>query len=230
MYLGAAILLGLMGSLHCLGMCGPIALALPVHTMSKGARITSVTLYNLGRILTYGLIGLVFGLAGWGIVLSGFQQVLSIALGILLILAAFFPLLMSKMRIPFFDRLVGKLKQAMGKYLKTRKVPAFFVLGLLNGLLPCGLVYVALAGALASGTALNGTMFMLGFGFGTAPAMVALPLLGGLVKPQQWVKLKKLIPYTLALFGVLLLLRGLDLGIPFISPQMTESGTMDCCH
>ncbi len=228
--LGAAILLGLMGSLHCLGMCGPIALALPVHTMSKGARFTSVFLYNFGRILTYACIGLIFGLAGWGLVLSGFQQYLSIALGLLLLLAAFFPVLTNKIKIPVFERLVFVLKQKMGYYLKTRRVPAFFVLGMLNGLLPCGLVYVALAGALASGTGAQGSLFMAAFGFGTIPAMMALPLLGGLVKPQQWAKMKKLIPYTLALFGILLLLRGLDLGIPFISPQMTESGSMNCCH
>ena len=230
MFIGAAILLGLMGSLHCMGMCGPLALALPVHQLPNGKRITAVALYNFGRAFTYALIGLVFGLAGWGIVMSGFQQYLSIILGVLFILAAIFPVLTRSFHFPLVDRFVAKVKQGMGKYLKARKVPAFFVLGILNGFLPCGLVYIALAGAVATGSPWEGALFMGIFGLGTMPVMFAIPLLGNLLKPKALNRLRKLIPVTLALFGILLLLRGLDLGIPYISPEMTESGSMKCCH
>ncbi|MGZ4043606.1 MAG: sulfite exporter TauE/SafE family protein, partial [Bacteroidia bacterium] len=87
----AAISLGLLGSFHCIGMCGPIALALPVHQATVFRKVVAILLYNSGRIITYSLLGLLFGIIGQGFAVFGLQQVLSVSLGTLILLSIILP-------------------------------------------------------------------------------------------------------------------------------------------
>jgi sulfite exporter TauE/SafE len=229
-----ALLLGLMGSVHCLGMCGPIALALPVGKLSPGGKITAAFLHQFGRTLTYMVLGILFGLLGKGFAMAGFQQWVSIAMGGLMIAMAFIPMLQGKTYAAFrpLTRLSGWLKKPMGVFLKQRTPSGFLVLGLLNGLLPCGLVYVALAGSMAAGSPWTGALFMGLFGLGTSPALFATTLAGGYLNANFRLRLQRLIPATMVIVGLLFVFRGLGLGIPYISPNpnaLQIEATQSCC-
>ncbi len=216
----AAISLGLSSNFHCLGMCGPIALAVPVNTKSFATRLLSILLYNLGRILVYAILGAFFGLMGLGLFLTGVQQQLSIIVGVVIVISAILTLLNRKTN--FLSSLISgktlKLQQKMGKYLRKQGYTNNFVLGLLNGLLPCGLVYFALAAALITGSVLNGVLFMVLFGIGTMPVMVALPWIKDFITNNMKQKMQRAVPVFLLIFGALLILRGANLGIPYLSP------------
>src|SRR5690606_14751460 len=169
----SALVLGLLGSLHCLGMCGPIAFMLPLdreHVLKKSAQLS---LYHLGRLIAYGCIGLAFGFLGKGLALFGFQQKLSIGIGILMILLVLFPgtLVQERRLLRPLHRVLGKLRTALGETLGKRTPDAFLALGFLNGFLPCGLVYMALLGALALAAPVQGGLYMMLFGLGTVPMM-----------------------------------------------------------
>lgn len=226
MELWTAFMLGLVGSLHCAGMCGPLALALPPAGNSTLGYFGGRVAYNLGRIITYCAMGLVVGLIGKSLLLAGVQRWVSIALGVLLItgLLASRKLALAKP----VTLLVGHLKAGMGSLLKQRSFLALGMLGLLNGLLPCGLVYVAAAGATVTGGVIDGAEYMAAFGIGTVPMMLAISLSGRLVPVALRLKLQKLIPVSVFLLGALLILRGMSLGIPYISPVLSAGGA--CCH
>jgi sulfite exporter TauE/SafE len=227
MDLGIAFVLGLLGSLHCAAMCGPLMLALPVPPGGPLRFVTGRIVYQLGRIATYCLLGVVAGLAGKTLVLAGWQRWLSIALGIA-VLAGF--LLSKKISVAApVVRLVTQLKNAMGAQLRQRSFVSLAVLGLLNGLLPCGLVYVAMAGAASRGGVFAGGGYMAAFGLGTLPMMSAISC-SGKVFPVSWrLKLRGAIPVGVCLLAALLILRGLSLGIPYLSPDLS-SGAPACCH
>lgn len=216
----AALTLGLLGSFHCVGMCGPIALALPLGRESWFTKIIGAILYNLGRTITYGLMGALFGLFGQGLVLAGFQDVISIALGTIMILSVFFPLLFSKTRSieSYIASFTGNLKESLRKLFARNSYPSLFFIGILNGLLPCGLVYMAIAGALATGNVISGTLFMLLFGLGTAPMMFGISVISSSVSVIVRNKIRKVIPVFIVLLGIIFILRGLNLGIKYISP------------
>jgi len=219
-----AIALGLLGSLHCAAMCGPLILALPVPPGGLGRFVAGRLIYQLGRITTYALLGVVGGLAGKSIFLIGAQRWLTISLGVA-ILFGFFLSKKIALAAPVI-RLVGKLKTAMSAQLQQRSFRSLALLGMLNGLLPCGLVYVAMAGAVARGTVLSGVSWMIAFGLGTLPTMLGISLFGK-VFPVAWrLQLRRAIPLSVCLLATLLILRGLALGIPFISPDLA-TGT--CC-
>lgn len=216
----SALTLGLIGSFHCIGMCGPIALAIPLKTSSWLARITGGVIYNVGRALTYAVMGAIFGLLGRGLVMSGFQQWVSVIMGAIMILSVITPSLY-KNRFNAEKGLfsfVGKVKLSLGKLFTQRSYSSLFLIGLLNGLLPCGLVYVAIAAAIATGSAASGGLFMFIFGLGTLPMMLAISLIGNLITLELRKKITRLIPYAIVFIGVLFVLRGLSLGIPFLSP------------
>ena len=216
----SALLLGLGGSFHCIGMCGPIAFVLPVDRKSKWKASLQSLLYHLGRLTTYSLIGFLFGLIGKGLYLAGFQQRISILMGIIMILAVVFPTnYFTKFRFtkPLY-KLIGKLKKSLGLYLQKKSNTALFIIGFLNGFLPCGLVYMALIGATAMGDPLMGALYMFIFGLGTSPLLTGAILAGNFLSLSVRNKINKLIPYFVVLVGVLFILRGLALGIPFISP------------
>lgn len=222
---GLAIGLGLLGSLHCVAMCGPLMLALPSAPGGAGRHVAGRLLYQLGRVTTYGLLGVAAGLAGKSIFVIGVQRWVSIALGVA-ILAGFFLSKRMAVATPVV-RLVARLRQAMGAQLQRRGIISLALLGALNGLLPCGLVYAALATAVTQGSVLSGVMFMALFGAGTLPMMLALSLSGRMFPPAWRLALSRAIPAGVCLLAALLILRGLALGIPYLSPDLAaQSG---CC-
>lgn len=215
-----ALILGLFGSLHCAGMCGPIAMAVPLKNNMLIERIFSSFLYNFGRAVTYALLGLAFGLIGQGFALSGWQRWISIAIGAIMILSIIFPAIF-KSKVTFEKgvfRYIGKLKSGLGKLFQIRSYPSLFAIGILNGFLPCGLVYAAIGGSIATFSALNGALFMFIFGLGTFPMLISISLIGSILTQTIRQKLQKLVPFVIVLFGILFILRGLTLGIPYISP------------
>jgi hypothetical protein len=226
MELWTAFLLGLVGSLHCAGMCGPLALALPVTGATAAGFTLGRLVYNLGRLATYCVLGLIFGLVGQTLLLAGFQRWVSIALGALL-LAGLVASRQLALAAPVM-RLVSRLKGAMAGLLRTRSVGALAMLGALTGLLPCGLVYVACAGATATGSLVSGVEYMAAFGVGTVPMMMALGLSGKLLHVSVRTKLARLVPVSIGVLAALLILRGLSLGIPYVSPDLSAAGA--CCH
>ncbi|RMH65222.1 MAG: sulfite exporter TauE/SafE family protein [Calditrichaeota bacterium] len=227
-----ALVLGIVGSLHCVGMCGPIVLALPHNTTHTFSRFLSGRLtYNSGRIITYALLGLIFGSLGHLIALAGFQSTLSIFLGVLVLSSLFLPLETS-----FAVLTRSRLwRSTIGALFRKQSHGALLGIGLLNGLLPCGLVYTALAGAAASGDGLYGAGFMAVFGLGTLPALLIVALIGRRISPSGRPWLRKALPFATFVLGVLLILRGMSLGIPYVSPnlemQKTEQGLfIPHCH
>lgn len=221
----SAIILGLLGSLHCLGMCGPIALAVPLAGHGKGSRVGSALTYNFGRISVYAIYGGLFGLLGQGIALAGFQQVVSVVVGLLIISSILVPWVARKSKLLQTPVLlqVGKVKKAFQSLMSQRSYPAIFGIGMLNGLLPCGLIYMALAGTVVASSWQIGTIYMMAFGLGTLPMMLVLPIFRHQLKPQWRFRLSKLIPVAAVIFGLMLILRGSNLGIPFLSPILELS-------
>lgn len=225
MVIWPALVLGFLGSFHCIGMCGPIALALPVQRQNAPVRfVLGRVLYNLGRVLTYALFGLAIGAVGQVISLAGYQQSLSIALGVLLLLSLVFYTKMNARILPVLNKLTGRWKAVLGALLKKHSNSALFLIGVLNGFLPCGLVYAALAGAAATGNAGNGALFMATFGFGTLPVMLIMSLLGKLISQPFRHALNRLIPAVVVVIALILILRGLSLGIPYLSPVLQNGG------
>ncbi|MGC3957639.1 MAG: sulfite exporter TauE/SafE family protein [Verrucomicrobiota bacterium] len=229
MQLWTAFLLGFVGSAHCAGMCGPLALALPHWGRGQGSFLLGRVLYNFGRIVTYAMMGAAFGLLGRGVVLAGLQRWVSLGLGVMILLGVLISFRFAN-RVPV-TRGVNWLKAALGSMLQRRAMPAMFGIGLLNGLLPCGLVYVAGAAATATGDAVAGMRYMLVFGLGTVPMLLAVSLLGAKLQFALRFKVQRLIPASLILVGMLLLLRGMALGIPYVSPKLpTQPDGVITCH
>ena len=224
----AAFVVGLVGSLHCIGMCGPIAIALPVPNSGNLSFFTGRILYNLGRVATYSFLGAALGLLGNKIALAGAQQAVSIVLGVVIIIAVLLP---QKYKNHFAQhtltqKLAQPLKANIGVLFKKGTFSAMFLIGILNGFLPCGLVYVALAGAIASGDVISGAAVMILFGLGTVPAMFAASVFGKFINIGIRAKLRKAVPVLAIILGVIFILRGMNLGIPFLSPKLfTESQT-----
>jgi sulfite exporter TauE/SafE len=217
----SALVLGLMGSFHCAGMCGPIAIALPLHGNTVPQKIFGGTLYNVGRTITYGIMGAIFGLLGQGIQMIGIQQKISVIMGAVMIISVLFPALfknqyrLDKSTFSF----VGKLKKRIGEMFSIRSFQSLFFIGMLNGLLPCGLVYMAIAGAIGTGNAAEGTLYMMLFGLGTIPMLLTISLAGNIMSQAIRRKINKLIPVMVVVVGLLFILRGLSLGIPYLSPE-----------
>ncbi len=228
MDLYAALVLGLVGGLHCAGMCGPLALALPGRDRSGAAYVLGRLAYNLGRVVTYCGLGLVFGAVGKSFWMAGVQRWASITLGLLLIFGLFLSrkLALSKPVV----LLVQRLKLAMGGLLRRRSLVALGLLGLLNGLLPCGLVYVACAGAAATGGVVSGLEYMAVFGLGTVPVMFVISVSGKLMPTALRLRLVRVVPLSILLLAILLILRGMSLGIPYVSPDLSSQDPACCSH
>ena len=217
----AAIILGLLGSFHCVGMCGPIAFMLPLDRVNRWKRTLQSVSYHFGRILTYSLLGLLFGIAGNTFHFFGIQQQLSIAIGIIMILTIITPThITSKYSLtrPIY-KLVSKVKSALGAELKKKDPETFFIIGFLNGLLPCGLVYMAVFGAIALGEPLQSSLYMALFGLGTVPLMTTAIYLGNFLTGKVKQRILKAVPYVVVAIGILFILRGLGLNIPYLSPS-----------
>lgn len=220
----AALFLGIISSLHCIGMCGPIALLLPVDRTNTSRKVLQILLYHLGRLTAYGVLGFVFGLLGRGFYLAGMQQQLSIVVGILMIAIALIPekvFARYNFSQPVY-RAIAAVKSHLGQQFKRKSPDALFTIGLLNGFLPCGMVYAALFGALAMPRLTESVGYMLLYGLGT------IPLMSLVVYAQSWItvpvrqRLQQLIPVVAVGIGVLFIVRGMGLGIPYLSPTTTS--------
>jgi hypothetical protein len=217
-------------------MCGPIALALPLDRSSSYSIFNGTVIYNFGRISTYFLLGTFFGLVGNGIALAGFQQTLSISVGLIMILSVLLPFLKIKgIHFPSYSLWLGQLKGEMSKRFTSNKKGSssklnLFLIGILNGLLPCGLVYMAVAGAVAMASPLEGGFFMSIFGLGTLPLMLAIGIYGNQLQKNYLRPIKKLVPVFIFLIGSLFVLRGMNLGIPYVSPQLEASSNSVKCN
>jgi hypothetical protein len=229
MELWTAFLLGFVGSAHCAGMCGPLALALPPTGNTRALFLAGRVAYNFGRIVTYALLGALFGLLGQTFAIAGLQRWVSLVAGAVILTGLVLsPQLGSGVPVA---RGVGWLKAALGTLLRRRALGSLFGIGLLNGLLPCGLVYAACAGATASGNITTGIEYMILFGLGTLPMMLAFSIVGQKLHLVFRFKLQRLIPASLAIVGTLLLLRGMALGIPYLSPNLpAQPSAAHCCH
>lgn len=227
-----AFMIGIVGSFHCVGMCGPLALALPLSNSSFFTKLTGAFIYNAGRIVTYAVFGLVFGLIGQTASLFGFQQWLSIITGALILLFIIIP---QKYKIQtgasnYFNVFFAGIRTKLGRLFTQKNHSSLFVIGLLNGLLPCGLVYMASAGAIATGDMGSSILFMAAFGLGTLPIMWSIAFFGNYIGVSLRQKIRSAYPYMMALMACLLILRGMGLGIPYVSPKMnTEKVKVQGC-
>ncbi|MFK7834463.1 MAG: sulfite exporter TauE/SafE family protein [Winogradskyella sp.] len=216
----SALILGLLGSLHCVGMCGPIAFMLPVDRANSFKKVSQIGIYHFGRLLAYSIIGLVFGLLGKSLYIFGIQQQLSIIIGILMIVLVLLPhKTIGKYNLskPLY-KVISKVKSSLGKALKKKTADTFLTIGFLNGFLPCGLVYMAVFGAIATGSLFEGSLYMVLFGLGTIPLMTTAIYLGKFLNSTIKQRIQKAIPVFVIVIGALFILRGLGLGIPYLSP------------
>lgn len=237
--------LGISSSLHCIGMCGPIAMALPLNRNSNWSILSGSLQYNLGRVFTYAILGIIAGLFGLTVHTFGFLQWASIFSGIFLILFAWRKLLS---RIPMLHApnflLTNRLNSTLGKIIRSENPAKLFFLGGLNGLFPCGMVYAALLNAILAGSPASSSLAMISFGIGTLPAMIFVSFALGKISAERQRTFRRALPYILSIVGVVIILRGMNLNIPYLSPKVTVQQTeevqnnapakpevkMDCCH
>lgn len=231
--LWSAVILGLLGSFHCVGMCGPIAFMLPVDRQNSTKKVFQIFTYHFGRILAYSIIGLFFGLVGKSLYIFGLQQQLSIGIGILMIIVVLIPSrIFNKYNFskPIY-KLISKVKTGLGQAFKRKTADTFLTIGFLNGFLPCGLVYMAVFASLAMDGALKGSLYMALFGMGTIPLMTSAIYLGKFLNSKVKQRIQKAVPVFVVIIGILFILRGMGLGIPYISPapvvEMVQ-GSIDC--
>lgn len=201
-------------------MCGPIAFSLGLNPQNKIDFTFRNLIYQFGRITTYTLLGAIMGIIGFGVSFAGLQNPLSIVVGVMMILMALLPknLGSDNLGIKPFSRLMYQIKSGLGKFLRKKNYSSLYITGLLNGLLPCGAVYAALTGSIAMGSILGGAVFMTFFGLGTIPLMFASVVAGNIISLQTRQKVLKFLPYLMVILGIIFILRGLNLNIPYISP------------
>ncbi|GGX18801.1 membrane protein [Aquimarina muelleri] len=202
-------------------MCGPIAFMLPVNRSNSIQKFFQVFLYHFGRLLAYSIIGVFFGILGKSFSIFGLQQNLSIVIGVLMIIFVLIPyqiFLKYNFSKPIY-KIIAKVKNNLGAALKKKTPDTFLSIGFLNGFLPCGLVYMAVFGSIASGTILDGSLYMLFFGLGTIPLMTLAVYAGNFLSQKARQHIQKAIPIFVILIGLLFIIRGLGLGIPYLSPK-----------
>lgn len=227
----AAFSLGLIGSAHCVGMCGPLVLALPLEGPGIMQRSVTVGTYHAGRIMVYALGGLLFGVLGRQVYLAGWQQGLSVALGVSILCWVVLKGTRRRLRAGgLFGRFFDRLQASTVRLWHSPGRGKFLLLGMANGLLPCGMVYMAIAAALTSQTIAQAVGFMAFFGVGTLPMLLALQFTGRIVSISIRQRIRQALPYLTAGLAVLLILRGLNLGIPFLSPMLAAkpASTISC--
>lgn len=227
-----ALLLGFGGSLHCLGMCGPLVMSLPFQTIDSSKKHTATFLYVFAKALGYGLIGIVFGTVGKAFLMMNWQQTLSVLTGLILLLITVLPYLKEGVSKQFLFG--NKFKLLYQKIVEEPKLIHFFMFGLLNAFLPCGLVYTALAGATVTLSPFYGFAFMFLFGIGTSPALISIIIFKNKLNFTFRKYLKSTSYYFSLMMAVLLIMRGMNLGIPYLSPQIktdseTKKEVIKCC-
>lgn len=238
------LLLGLTSNFHCIGMCGPIAMAIPVNRKSNATILAGTLEYNLGRVFTYAVLGAIVGSFGLSINTFGILQWISIIAGAGLIIFAWrkylvnlTPALSISLGIESF------VSKNLGRIIKSNLPLKLFFLGSLNGLLPCGMVFAGLLNAVLTGNILYSALAMAAFGVGTLPAMIAVTFMANKISLNARKKMSRAVPYLLTIVGALVILRGMNLDIPFISPntkvvqevnkdtgEAVSTVEMSCCH
>ncbi|MEO5911223.1 MAG: sulfite exporter TauE/SafE family protein [Pelobium sp.] len=226
-HLQLAFMIGLFGSLHCVGMCGPLAFAIPDKSKSSWMMIFQKLAYNLGRAITYAFLGLLIGILGKQLWLADLQQGISIVIGALIILITLPRLLpLFKLPIPYGNPLQNTINHLLGKAITHKS--GHFLIGILNGFLPCGFVYLALATAVSTNSILQSGLFMFFFGLGTIPLMLTAMLGINFAKPAFRRQLNRLLPLLTIFLGFWFILRGLNLEIPYLSPKIANGEVI--CH
>ena len=226
-HLQLAFIIGLFGSLHCVGMCGPLAFAIPQQTEPKWITLVKKLSYNIGRAISYSFLGLLIGLVGKQFWLAGLQQGISILSGILIIVAVLPQLIKSKKTQTYHpNRFTLTVNRLIGKAIKNKA--GHLYLGLLNGFLPCGFVYLGLATAISTNSAYQSALFMFVFGLGTTPLMLLAMIGVNFSKPAFRQKITSFLPYVTLCLGLWFIVRGLNLDIPYLSPKITGKETVIC--
>lgn len=231
----AGFIFGLVGSFHCVGMCGPIAMALPFVGSSGWRYYAGRLLYNSGRIVTYATLGALAGALGESLQLAGLQQTVSIVSGVLILLLLVLPATLKGKYAGMLgtDKLMAWVRQKLGFYFQKNSLGSLFMVGLLNGLLPCGFVYIALAGAISAPSVGGAILYMALFGLGTFPLMFLVSLSGKLISLRMRSLFNRAVPYIGMSLAILFIMRGLGLGIPYLSPKVTETAQHEtkitCC-
>ncbi|NHZ86732.1 MAG: sulfite exporter TauE/SafE family protein [Planctomycetia bacterium] len=217
----SGLMLGFLTSFHCIGMCGPIAIAIPLHGEYKFQRLFGGILYNLGRTTTYIIFGFIFGLLGQSLGALGFQRWVSIIAGALMIITVLSPSLFNPNfnTTGIFNSLFSRVKIALKRLFSIRSFGGLYLIGLLNGLLPCGPLYMAFIISTGTGNAISASIFMLMFGLGTIPLLFSITVLGNSISIPVRNRIKNLFPILILIIGLLFILRGLNLGIPYLSPK-----------
>lgn len=222
-----AFFIGLFGSVHCIGMCGPLAFAVPSIHNKWWLIVGDKVLYNIGRVITYSFLGLLIGLIGKQLWLYGLQQGASLASGLLIIMAGFSRLFKIRMKSnKFLSAFLSPVNRLLSYALRHRA--GHLVVGLLNGFLPCGFVYLALVGAINTSSPLASAQFMLWFGLGTFPLMLLATIGSGFVGPRLRRNINDAMPYLMVCLGFWFVLRGLNLNIPYLSPPGQLPGGNIC--
>lgn len=223
-----AIGMGLLGSIHCMGMCGPLVLGIFKDSLSS--KPYNYILYHLGKLMAYGTIGFGFGLLGKSLHLFISQQQLSILTGALLLIYYIIT------KVSGSNEKMSQLTTIIYNRIKTitnqMPLPKFYLLGFLNGFLPCGLVYLAATSSIATGHVLKSILWMVGFGIGTIPSLTFILWLSRMFQSKFNPILSQIYQQLTLVLAVLLILRGLNLGIPYISPKYNpqEEKVSKCCH
>ncbi len=223
----AALAIGFVGSMHCVGMCGPLALFVTGKQKSSLVFI----LYHGGRILSYVLIGIVLGWLGYSIRMLQVQQVMTFTLGALLLLLYSIPHFRYRLEKHYYQsRFYSFIKQKLSQNISTKN--RWVASGMANGFLPCGLTYVAAVSTVATGGLADGILFMFLFGLGTIPALLLVTVVGRTFGSTKW---KRLIPGAVSLVailsGCLLILRGLLISSPDFNQmvQAKAAGLITVC-
>ncbi len=229
MYELSAIAIGFMGSFHCVAMCGPIVLAFSGSSSSTTSYLFSRGIYNLGRIVTYAILGLIAGFLGHMFLIAGFQKSVSIGVGIFILLSVLVVNYLPgvKATSKYTLRLNTFLRRLFSDVLKKRSKASLFVGGLANGILPCGFVYFAMAGAAITQMPLHGALYMIMFGLGTVPAMMLVAVFGKVASIKARNMFTKAAPILMILLALLLIYRGISVeeGVcPVHGKAMVESG------
>ena len=221
-----AFFIGLLGSLHCIGMCGPLAFSVPVNQPGWFSLVGNKLVYQIGRIISYCLLGAIAGLLGRQLWQAGFQQGISIFTGIFIILAAASRLLKINFMVSGRASLLKPFYTLFNYAFKHKA--NHLIIGIINGMLPCGFVYLALAGAINTASVKDSIVYMFWFGAGTVPLMLAATIVVGFSGLSFRHKLTRLIPYAMLFLGIWFVLRGLELNIPYLSPQQPNSQITEC--
>lgn len=224
--------MGLLGSIHCVGMCGPLVMALPLVDKQGFQKFLAIALYHIGKMGSYAMLGIIFGLLGSQFPMYLLQQNLSVVIGLIMLLYVLyvFVFVLKPKHIVNLNFLYQPIVSLLTIMFKQKSTAIFLLIGFLNGLLPCGMVYLALTSALATQHVLQGGLLMLFFGLGTAPALLLVSFGGQLISLSARRKFQSWLPVFIVTMGLILILRGMNLGIPYLSPPIGLGNQSISCH